>query len=352
MKANAALSLVVSLMIACGLMLGLGVAEALAERPAGAERDPATKPAEPGRDKKEVPAVYPVAIFAFQERGSGVKGYGEKISDILFASLATQKSIYLVDRADIKKMLEEQELSLSGIVAPGKATQVSQLTGAKILLTGSVIEVGSFVYIVAKIIGTETSRALGESVKGRTSDDLGSLVEKLAQQVSTTITDQADKLVAKTVKREDRIKTLKERLGNAKRPVVLVRIAERHVRQPTFDPAAQTELMLCCTESGFEVIDPDKGASAQADVIITGEGVSEFATQHGNLISVKSRLELKATHRATGKVLAADRQVTVAVGLAEQITAKSAIECAAMDIAMRMLPKLVAAHNKRDEKAR
>jgi len=338
-------------------MLGSGAAVAVAEGPARTERDPAKKlakkrakkPAKPGRDKKEAPAVYPVAIFAFQERGSGVKGYGEKISEILFASLATQERIYLVDRVDIKKMLEEQELSLSGIVAPGKATQVGQLTGAKILLTGSVIEVGSSVYIVAKIIGTETSRVLGESVKGRTNDDLGSMVEKLAQKVSTTITGQAGKLVAKTLKREDRIKTLKERLGKAKRPVVLVRITERHVGQPTFDPAAQTELMLCCTETGFEVIDPDKGAAAQADVVITGEGVSEFATRRGNLISIKTRLELKATDRAAGKVLAADRQVSVAVGLAEQITGKSAIQHAAMDIALRMLPKVVDAYNKRHE---
>ena len=36
---------------------------------------------------KKRPAVYPTAILPFQERGSGVEGYGAKVSDLLFASL-------------------------------------------------------------------------------------------------------------------------------------------------------------------------------------------------------------------------------------------------------------------------
>ncbi|MHC4399800.1 MAG: CsgG/HfaB family protein [Planctomycetota bacterium] len=290
---------------------------------------------------KEPPKVYPVAIFAFQERGSGVEGYGEKVSDVMFASFATNEKIFLVDRADIDKLLDEQELNLSGIVAADQATRVGHLTGAKILVTGSVIEVGNSLYIVAKIIGTETSRVLGQSVKGKTSDDLAPLVEQLAEKVATTITTEADKLVAKEEKREDRIKVLKEQIGKAKRPAVFISVTEQHATRTVPDPAAQTELMLCCVQSGFEVIDPEKGTADQADVIITGEGISEFAARRGNLVSVKARLELKATDRATGKVLAVDRQVTVAVDLTEQIAGKSALQEGALDIAMRLLPKVV-----------
>ena len=59
------------------------------------------------------------------------------------------------------------------------------------------------------------------------------------------------------------------------------------------------------------------------------------------LISVKSRLEVKAIQRTTGKILAVTRETTVAVDLTEQIAGKTALQDAAARIAVRLLPKLV-----------
>ena len=289
---------------------------------------------------EDLPAVYPTAIFPFAERGDGVKGYGEKVSDILFASLVVDPELYLVDRAEMGKTLSEHELNLSGIVAPGQAVQVGQLTGAKILLTGSVIEADKALYIIAKIIGTETSRVFGESVKGRTSDEIAPLVEELAAQVAEAIKGKADKLVAHEVSREDRIAAINKTLGKAARPTVLITIAERHVGQATIDPAAETEMALLCKETGFEVLDAAAGRKG-ADILIKGEGFSEFAMRRGNLVSVKARLEVKAIDPATDKIIAIDRQVAVEVDLTEQIAGKKALQKAAAMIAERMLPKLV-----------
>lgn len=57
-----------------------------------------------------------------------------------------------------------------------------------------------------------------------------------------------------------------------------------------------------------------------------GEAISELARRHHNLISVKARLEAKASDRTTGEILATDRQVTVAFDLAEQIDTKTAFQ--------------------------
>ena len=285
--------------------------------------------------------VYPAAVFPFQERGAGVKGYGEKVSDILFASLVTNPELYLVDRAEIQKVLEEHELNLSGMVTPGQATQIGQLTGAKILVTGSVIEADKTLYVVAKIIGTETSRVLGESVKGNTRDELGPLVESLAEKVAATMTAKAGELTAKTVKMEDRIAALNDRLGKAKRPAVLIKIRERHVGREVIDPAAQTEITLLCKETGFEVFDENRSAGEKADVLIEGEGFSEFGMRRGNLVSVKARLELKVVDLKSDQVITADRQTAVVVDLTEELAGKAALQDAAAAIAERMLPKLV-----------
>jgi TolB-like protein len=289
--------------------------------------------------------VYPAAILPFQERGAEVHSLGSQVTDLLFVSLVANPKIYLVDREDLDKVLKEQELNLSGLIKPSEATRVGQITGAKVLITGSVLQVDNKMYLVAKIIGTETTRVVGASVSGSVRDNLDGLVKQLAEQVAKTIEERAVDLVAKPKTREDRLATIKKALGKAKLPKVKVEIEERHVSQLTIDPAAETEITYFCKELGFEVIDPQSSRPGDADVLLIGKGFSEFATRHGNLISVKARLELKAVEERSGRILANDRQTAVVVDLTEQIAGKDALQEAAADIAERLLPKL-AKHGK------
>ena len=281
----------------------------------------------------------PTAILAFAERGAGVKGYAEKVADLLFAKLSTDPDLWLVDRQELDKVLNEHELSASGMVNPAQAVKIGSLTGAKILITGSVMDVDKEVYLVAKIIGTETTRVLGSSVKGSQRDDLGPLVSQLAAEVAKTVKQQSDKLIAPDIKLEDRIAALKKILDDKKRPSVSVHIPEGHVSAIVIDPAAQTEVMLFCKETGFEVFDASD--ANKADIKLEGEAFSEFGMRRGNLVSVKARVELKAVDRKTGQVVAADRETAVEVDLTEIIAGKKALQSAAARIAERMLPKLV-----------
>ena len=98
--------------------------------------------------------------------------------------------------------------------------------------------------------------------------------------------------------------------------------------------------MLFAKEAGFDVIDGREGKRSNAAVLIQGEAISEPAVRHGNLVTAKARLEVKAVDQATGKVRAIDRQTTVATDLSEQIAAKTALQEAAAAIAGRLLPKI------------
>ena len=100
---------------------------------------------------------YPTAILTFQERGDAMKGQGANVADIVFAGLAVQDNLVLVERQNLDKLLDEAMLSLSGVVDSREAIQIGQLSGATILVTGSAFQVGKTTYLTAKIIGTETA---------------------------------------------------------------------------------------------------------------------------------------------------------------------------------------------------
>jgi len=289
---------------------------------------------------RSAPASQPpltVAIFDFESKSDAVWDLGPKVAALLNANLSADPQIITVERAELEKVLGEQELGLSGTVSPDTAAKVGHLTGAKVLVTGRVFKADKELVIVAKIIGTETSRVYGELVKGPAASSITDLSGDLAKKIAATVSEKGDTLVAKVESREDRIARIKKSVSGKTLPSVSVKIGERHFGQPVVDPAAETELSLILKECGFALKD-DK-SKEKADVEITGDAFSAYAMRKGNLISCKARVELKAQRR-TGEMLAVDRQTSVTVDITEQTAAKTALQQAAAEIAERLLPKL------------
>ena len=283
--------------------------------------------------------ILTVAIFDFESKDEAVKDLGPKIATLVNANLSAEPNVITVERAELEKALGEQELGLSGTVSPDTAAKVGHLTGAKVLVTGRAFKVEKELVIVAKIISTETSRVFGEMVKGSGSAQITDLSAELAKKIAKTVSEKGDALAAKVETREERIEKIIKSLKGDKRPAVSVKIIERHFGGPVIDPAAETELSFILQKAGFTVV--DEKSEQKADIEITGEAFSTFGLRKGNLISCKSRVELKAHDKKTGKVLVVDRQTSVAVDIAEQTAAKTALQNAAGEIAERLLPKLV-----------
>ena len=281
--------------------------------------------------------VLTVAIFDFESKDEAVRDLGPKVAALLNAHLSAEPQIITVERTELEKVLGEQELGLSGTVSPDTAAKVGHLTGAKVLVTGRVFKADKELILVAKIIGTETSRVYGELVKGTASASITDLSSELAKKIATTVAEKGDTLVAKVESREDRIAKIKKSLRKGKLPAVSIKIGERHFGQPVVDPAAETELGMIFKECGFTLVD-DKSPQ-KPDVEITGDAFSALGLRKGNLISCKARVELKAQKR-TGEVLAVDRQTSVAVDITEQTAAKTALQQAAAELAERLAPKI------------
>ena len=112
--------------------------------------------------------VMTIAVFDFESKDEAVRDLGPKVASLINAQLSANPNVITVERAELEKALGEQELGLSGTIEPETAARVGHLTGAKVLVTGRVFNVGRETMIVAKIIGTETSRVYGEVVRGTT----------------------------------------------------------------------------------------------------------------------------------------------------------------------------------------
>src|SRR5260370_20029209 len=104
------------------------------------------------------PMVLTVAVFDFESRDEAVRDLGPKVATLINANLSAEPQIITVERAELEKVLGEQELGLSGTVSPDTAAKVGHLTGSKVLVTGRVFRADKEVLLGAKIFGTQTSR--------------------------------------------------------------------------------------------------------------------------------------------------------------------------------------------------
>ena len=123
-----------------------------------------------------------VAVFDVESKDEAVRDLGPKVSALVGANLSAEPQLITVERAELEKVLGEQELGLSGTVSTESAAKVGNLTGAKVLVTGRVFAIDKSLTLVAKIIGTETSRVYGEVVNGKPDASIADLAAELAKK--------------------------------------------------------------------------------------------------------------------------------------------------------------------------
>ena len=339
------------------MIVAVALALCLPARPAGAQEAAAAAPAA----VQEPAAPLTVAVLDFESTDRAVVDLGEKIGDWLPVFLSMDDRLAWVERTKLKEILQEMELGASGIVDAQQATKIGGLVGAQVLVMGRAFVVNGKLYLTGKAISVETSRLGAELAKGELDADLDVIVQELAEKLTTWLGENADKMVAKIATPADQVAALRKALKGQKLPTMAAIVIETHVGQATIDPAAETEVIYLMRKVGAPVLSgrelkmadwaleyfndadlPVPGTAEMADIVIVGEGFSEFAGRKGNLITVKARVELKALDRRTRRVLAISRKEAVHVDLAEQIAAKTALQKAAGQAVVEMLPEAVA----------
>ena len=175
--------------------------------------------AETDGQEQNVPAeevkkdVYTVAVLPFEASGDELKNVAPEVSQLMTTYLSGKEGISLVERDKLDKAISEMGLGISGTVDPQTAAQIGKIVGAKILISGRVFAVQSELFLVAKIIGTETSQVLAESVSLPVKNSYADATQQLADKVVATITAQGEVLVAEKKTEHDTLEDCLATLG-------------------------------------------------------------------------------------------------------------------------------------------
>lgn len=271
-----------------------------------------------------------VAMLPFEARGRQAENdqSGKSVSDLLFVNLLENGIADLVERADLDKALNELNLSAVGLTSPESQLQLGRLIGAKILISGSLFETGGKKYVVAKVIGTETSRVLGCSVNGR--GEYADLAPELAKKVAKVLEKDVDKLLPAKMTERSALDKLSEVKGND-RPVYLSISEDIQVSAP--DPATEIELKKLLLALGFKVVD----TRSEAAYAIICEAVASNAGQYQKFSSASARVEMSIYSGKDNKLLAAGATKETIASATYIIAAKDAITQATLRLAGQLM---------------
>lgn len=83
---------------------------------------------------------------------------GKALSTMLTTEMMKNDRVQMVERDQIRQLVEEQKLSLSGMADAATAVQVGKLLGAKFMVFGSYADVFSNLRIDVRVVDVETGR--------------------------------------------------------------------------------------------------------------------------------------------------------------------------------------------------
>ena len=128
-----------------------------------------------------------VAVIDFEQKAAQEfqgKQAGEIVAEWLITSLVRTGRFDVVERAQLQKILKEQQLGMTGMISQETAARVGELLGVKVIITGSVIQIGNTVEVNARLINVEDGSILkAEKIRGAGLESVERMMDSLAESL-------------------------------------------------------------------------------------------------------------------------------------------------------------------------
>lgn len=103
-----------------------------------------------------------LAVLRFSESGSAASenALGKLVAAELMTLLRRDHGLLLVERAEVNRLIDELALGQTGLTDPQQTVQVGQLSGAQMLIIGSVVDAGARYRVNARAIDAGSAKVL------------------------------------------------------------------------------------------------------------------------------------------------------------------------------------------------
>lgn len=128
-----------------------------------------------------------IAVLDFQIQGgkNDNPDLGKIVAEWFITALVQEGRFDVIERRLLEKVLQEQKIGVSGIVDESSASKLGKVLGAKIVITGTVLEFQNVLEVNARILEVESSSIIAaESVKSTSgAARLEDLVVEMSQKI-------------------------------------------------------------------------------------------------------------------------------------------------------------------------
>lgn len=125
-----------------------------------------------------------IAVLDFQMQGKQYQNndMGAIVAEWLITALVKEGRFDVVERRLLQKVLQEHQLAMSGVVDDSSISELGQVLGVKIIISGAVLHFQNIIEVNARIIDVANGSIIAaESVKSSSAVGLEDLVVQMAQ---------------------------------------------------------------------------------------------------------------------------------------------------------------------------
>jgi curli biogenesis system outer membrane secretion channel CsgG len=206
-------------------------------------------------------------------------GVSRSLTDMLTTALSRTGSFQIIEREQLAKLLNEQNLGAQGIVTSQSAAQAGKVLGAQFIVTGSITEYGqkrdvkrqSYIYwttssvknearvvIDIRLINTSTGEIMtSESAVGEASNTSKSNTLKASSSADNTLLGQATRIAM-----DNCVEIIKTATAKAMWEGKVLKVTDDGVIiKPGSAGGVKTNMSFTVYSKGENIIDPETGLS-------------------------------------------------------------------------------------------